>query len=71
MMFLFFLRSIIATHAAVGGAFVSWNLRFADEEICVRAGYVSDTLEELAEFVGKTVCQNVLVFCHFHQVSIF
>ncbi len=37
----------------------------------VNAGDVSDTLEESSKFVGKTVCPNVLVFVHLHQVSIF
>ncbi len=46
-------------------------MRFGDEETCVSAGYISDTLEESPEFVGKTVCPNVLVFFHFHQVSVF
>jgi hypothetical protein len=32
---------------------------------------VSDALEESPKFVGKTVCQTVLVFGHLHQVSIF
>jgi hypothetical protein len=70
-MLLFFLWSIIAAYAAVGGVFVFWNVRFGDEETCVSGGDISDTLEELPEFVGKTVCPNVLVFVHFHQVLIF
>jgi hypothetical protein len=70
-MFHFFLRSIIAAYAAVGGAFVSWNMQFGDEKTCVSAGYIPDTLEDLSKFVGKTVCPNVFVFVHFHQVSIF
>ncbi len=42
--FVFFLRLIIAAYVALGGAFVSWNLRFGDEETCVSAGYISDSL---------------------------
>jgi hypothetical protein len=70
-MLLFFLRSIIAAYAAVGGTIVSWNLRFGDEQTCVSAGDVSDTLEELPKFVGKTVCPNMPVFAQFHQVMVF
>jgi hypothetical protein len=42
-----------------------------DEKTCVSAGDVSDTLEEFPEFVGNTVCPNVLVFVHFYQGLIF
>ncbi len=35
------------------------------------AGDDSDSLEELPKFAGKTVCPNMLVFIHFHQVLIF
>jgi hypothetical protein len=70
-MFLFFVWSIIAAYAAVGGAIVSWNVQLGDEKTCVSAVNISDTLEELPKFVGKTVCPNVLMFAHFHQVSIF
>jgi hypothetical protein len=59
-MFLFFLQSTIAAYVAIGGAFVSWNVQFGDEKACVSAGVVSDTLEELPEFVGKTVCPNLM-----------
>jgi hypothetical protein len=51
--------------------FVIWNVQLGDEKTCVSAGDVSDTLEESPKFVGKTVCPNVLVFVHLHQVSIF
>jgi hypothetical protein len=67
----FFQRSIIAAYAAVCGVFVSWNVQFGDEKSCVSAGDVSDTLEELPKFFGKTVCPNVLVFAQLHQVLIF
>jgi hypothetical protein len=60
-MLLFFLWSIIAADAAIGGKFVRWNLQFVNEETCVSDGDVSDTLEELPEFVGETVCPNELV----------
>ncbi len=70
-MLLFFLWLIIAAHAAVGGAFVSWNVLFEDEKTCVSAWNVSDTLEELPKFICKTMCPNVLVLVHFHQVLIF
>jgi hypothetical protein len=63
-MFFFFLQSILAAYTAIGGAFVSWNMQFGDEETCVSAGYVSDTLEE-------SVCPNVFVFVQIHQVLIF
>ncbi len=45
-------------------------MRFGDEEACDSARYVSDTLEELLKFISKAACPNVLVFFHFHQVSI-
>ncbi len=48
------------SNAAVGGAFVSWNMQLGDEKICVSARDISDTLEKFPEFVGKTVCPNVL-----------
>ena len=70
-MLLLFLQSIIVAYAALGGGFVSWNMRFGDEKACVSVRDVSDTLEDLPKFVFKTVCPNVLVFVHFHQVSIF
>jgi hypothetical protein len=47
------------------------NVQLGDEKICVSARDVSNTLEKLPKFVCKTVCPNVLVFVHFHQVSIF
>jgi hypothetical protein len=53
-MYFVFLRPIIATYAAIGWAFMSWGMRFGDEETCVSARYVSDTLEEVTKFVGKT-----------------
>jgi hypothetical protein len=33
---------------------VRWDVRFGDEEACVSARYVTDTLKELPKFVGKT-----------------
>jgi hypothetical protein len=68
-MFVFFLRSMIAAYAAIGGVFASWNMQFGDDKTCVNAGDVSYTLEESSKFVGKTVCPNVFVFVHFYQVS--
>ncbi len=70
-MFLFILWSIIAANAAIGGVFVSCNVRLGDEKTCVSAGDVFDTLEELPESIGKTVHPKMLVFVHVHQVSIF
>jgi hypothetical protein len=35
------------------------------------AGDISDTLEELPNFIGKTVGPHLLVFVHLHKVSIF
>ncbi len=46
-------------------------MQFGDEKTCVSARDISDTLEESSKFVGKTMCPNVLVFVHFHQVTIF
>ncbi len=34
-------------------------------------GDISDTLEKLPDFIGKTMCPNVLVFVHLHKVLIF
>jgi hypothetical protein len=70
-MLLFFLWSIIAAYAVVGGAFVSWNVQFGDEKTSVSARDVSDALEEAPKLVGKTMCPDVLVFVQFHQVLIF
>ncbi len=70
-MLLFFLWLVIAANAAVGGAFVSWNMRLGNEKACVSAGDISDTLEELPDFIGKTMSPNLLVFVHLHKVSIF
>ena len=70
-MVLFFLWSIIAAYAAVGGAIVSWNVQLGDEKTCVSAVNISDTLEELPNFVGGTMCPNVLLFVHLHKVLIF
>ncbi len=70
-MLLFLLWSIIAAYTAIDGAFVSWNVGFGDEKTCVSARDISDTLEEPPEFDGKTMCPNMFVFVHFHQVSIF
>ncbi len=64
-MLLLFLQSIIVAYAALGGGFVSWNMRFGDEKACVSVRDVSDTLEDLPKFVFKTVCPNVLVFVQF------
>jgi hypothetical protein len=68
-MLLFFLRSIIAAYAAIGGGFESWNVQFGDEKACVCAGDISDTLEEPPKFVGKTVCPKILVCVQFYQVQ--
>ncbi len=39
-MLLFFLWAIIAAYAAVGGAFVSWNVQFGYEKMCqCRGGF--------------------------------
>jgi hypothetical protein len=46
-------------------------MQLGDEKTCASARDVSDILEESPKFMGKTVCPNVLVFVHFHQVSIF
>ncbi len=72
-MLLFFLWLVIAANAAVGGAFVSWNVTLGDEKekACVSAGDISDTLEESPDFIGKPVNPNLLVFVRLHKVSIF
>jgi hypothetical protein len=70
-MFLLFLWSVIAANAAVGGAFVSWNVWLGDENACVGDGDISDTLEESPDFIGKTMGTNLLVFVHLHKVTIF
>ncbi len=46
-------------------------MQLGNEKTCVSAVDGSDTLEELPKFVGKTVCPNVLVLAHYHQVLIF
>ncbi len=53
---------------AIGGEFVSWNVRFGGEK---NMRQCQVCLEESPKFVGKTMCPNVLVYFHFHQVSIF
>jgi hypothetical protein len=37
---------------------------------CVSARDISDTLEELPNFVGGTMCPNVLLFVHLHKVLV-
>jgi hypothetical protein len=71
MILLFFLRLVIAENVAIGGAFVSWNMRLGDEKASVSAGDISGTLEELSDFIGKTVSPNLGVFVHLHKVSLF
>jgi hypothetical protein len=51
-MFFFFLRLVIAANAAIGGAFLSWNVWLGDEKASFSAGDISDTLEESPNFIG-------------------
>ncbi len=71
MMCLFLLWLVIAVNAAVSGAFMSWNEQLGDEKTCVSAGDISDALEKLPNFIGKTVGPHLLVFVHLHKVLIF
>jgi hypothetical protein len=47
-MWFFFLRTIVATDAAVGGSFVAWYIGFCNEEAGVGAFDVADALKEAA-----------------------
>jgi hypothetical protein len=70
-MSLFFLRLVIAANVSVGGEFVSWNKWLGDEKTCVSARDISDALEKLPNFIGKTVGRYLFVFVHLHKMMIF
>jgi hypothetical protein len=42
-----------------------------DKKTCFSAGDISDVLEKLPNFIGKTVGSHLFVFFHLHKMTIF
>jgi hypothetical protein len=62
---------VVADNMAMRICASLWDIQFLDKEAGVRAYVLSNTLDQLPEFISKAPCQNVPIFGDLDELAIF